>query len=380
MHRASAKVILLAVLLLIPPLSSVHAQNATDEASGSSYGTIEEATADDGLYAVLQTDLGAIVCKLYFQRAPLTVANFVGLAEGTRKLVNRQTGETTQKPFYDGVIFHRVVGGFLIQTGDPTGTGTGGPGYRFRDEIVPGLRFDHPGILAMANQGPNTNGSQFFITEKREPELDRRFSIFGRVVLGMDVVSAISSVPTEKEKPTEDVHLRSVKFIRRGKAAQNFDAEATFQELKDLNASQLTRLHTQRFHERVDPLREKSREQRDGSRTITSKKGEGKRPQQGQSIVVNYACYLPDGKVVESTYQEGQPEVLKAGEPRRGLQWEMNFLQMRVGEERWVFLPARLGFGARGIPGVVPANSPLILRLELVAIQKVPAASEAAAR
>jgi cyclophilin family peptidyl-prolyl cis-trans isomerase len=380
MHRASARVFILVILLLVPLGSLAHAQQPTDEATGPNYGTIEEATAEDGLYAVLQTDLGAIVCRLYFQRVPLAVANFVGLAEGTRTIVNRQTGQKSNKPFYDGLIFHRVVGGFLIQTGDPAGTGTGGPGYRFRDEIVPGLRFDRPGILAMANQGPNTNGSQFFITESREPALDRRFTIFGSVVLGMDVVSAISSVPTDNEKPEEDVHLRSVKFIRRGKAAQDFDAEATFQELKDLDSTQLAQLHARRFHQRVDPLRARSHGQRDGSRTITTKKGKGEKPKQGQTIVVNYACYLPDGDVVESTYQEGHPVVLEAGEPRRGLQWEMNFLQMKPGEERWVFLPPKLGFGARGIPGVVPANSPLVLRLELVKIQNAVTASEAASR
>jgi len=379
MHRASARVFLCVVLLLLPLRSLVHAQNATDEATGPSYGTVEEATAADGLYAVLQTDLGVIVCKLFFQRVPLTVANFVGLAEGTRSGVDGQSDESTKQPFYDGLTFHRVIGGFLIQSGDPTGRGTGGPGYRFRDEIVPGLSFDRPGVLAMANQGPNTNGSQFFITEKRESELDRRFSIFGRVVMGMDVVSAISSVPTNDNKPEEDVHLRSVKIIRRGKAALEFDAEATFQELKDLDATQLAQLHTQRFQERVDPLRKKSRKQDDGSRMVKTVSGNGEKPKKGQTIVVNYACYLPDGKVVESTYQDGKPEVLVAGEPRRGLQWEMNFLKMQVGEERWVFLPAKLGFGVRGIPGVVPPNSPLILHLELVAIRKSVAASEAAA-
>lgn len=380
MHRASARVFLFVVLLLFSLRGPAYAQDASDEATGPSYGTVEEATAADGLYAVLQTDLGVIVCKLYFQRVPLTVANFVGLAGGTRSVADQQDDESTKQPFYDGLIFHRVIGGFLIQSGDPTGRGTGGPGYRFRDEIVPGLSFDRPGVLAMANQGPNTNGSQFFITEKREPSLNRGFSIFGRVVLGMDVVSAISSVPTNDNKPEEDVHLRSVKIIRRGKAARDFDAEATFQELKGLDSAQLAQLHKQRFHERVDPLRKKSREQKDGSRMVKTVSGKGEKPQKGQTIVVNYACYLPDGKVVESTYQEGAPEVLVAGEPRRGLQWEMNFLNMKVGEERWVFLPAKLGFGARGIPGVVPSNSPLILRLDLVAIRKSMAKGEATSR
>lgn len=368
MRRVSAIVFLLLVTLLSSVAGFSLAQDATDEVKAPSANSVEEATAPDGMYAVFHTDLGVFVCKLFFQRVPLTVANFVGLAEGTRATIDPETRATVKKPFYDGLLFNRVVGGFLIQCGDPTGLGTGGPGYRFRDEFDPGLRHDRPGILSMANRGPNTNGSQFFITEKKVLSFDRRYSVFGRVVMGLDVVSAISSVPTNEERPKEDVHLRSLKIVRRGKKAKEFDAEAVFAQLKDLDAAQLVQLHSEQFHEKVDPLRKKARRQEDGSRVVKTRSGSGRRPHQGESIVTNYVCYLPDGSVVESTYRDETPKVLVAGRPRRGLDWERNFLDMKVGEERWVFLPAKLAFGHRGIPGVVPADTPLILQLELVSI------------
>ena len=368
MRRIFARVLFLFVILSSPLARVCLAQDATDEVKAPSAMSVEEATAADGMYAVFQTDLGVIVCRLFFQRVPLTVANFVGLAEGTREIMDPHTREMVKKPFYDGLLFHRVVGGLLIQCGDPTAHGSGGPGYRFRDEFDSGLRHDRPGVLSMANSGPNTNGSQFFITEKRETSFDRRYPVFGRVLLGMDVVSAISSVPTEDERPKEDVHLRTLKIIRRGKAARDFDAEAVFAQLKDLDASQLAQLHAKQFHARVDPLRKKARKQSDGSLMVRTRRGSGSEPQPGESIVANYACYLPDGSVVESTFRDATPRVLVAGQTRPGLQWDENFQDMRVGEERWVFLPPQLAFGQRGIPGVVPPNSPLILHLKLVSI------------
>ena len=144
------------------------------------------------IYATFQTSMGDIVVKLMPQKAPLTVENFVGLAEGTKEWTDPKTGQKVKRPLYDGTVFHRVISPFMIQGGDPLGNGTGGPGYRFGDEIGPDNRFDRPGLLAMANAGPNTNGSQFFITEVPTPHLDRGHTIFGEAVKGQDLVAKIA--------------------------------------------------------------------------------------------------------------------------------------------------------------------------------------------
>ncbi len=166
------------------------------------------------LVAVLETTKGTIRCRLFPDAAPLTVANFVELAEGRRTWTDPRTGKPTDRPLYDGTIFHRVIPGFMIQGGDPLGTGRGGPGYRFEDETDSGLTFDQPGLLAMANAGPNTNGSQFFITTGTPHHLDGKHTIFGRCA-PLDVVEAISRVPRDRhDRPLEDVVLRKVRIER----------------------------------------------------------------------------------------------------------------------------------------------------------------------
>ncbi len=152
------------------------------------------------IYATFQTTMGAIVVKLLPEKAPVTVENFVGLAEGTKEWTHPRTGEKARKPLYDGTVFHRVIPDFMIQGGDPMGTGTGGPGYRFADEIGPDNAFDRPGLLAMANAGPGTNGSQFFITEVPTPHLNRGHTIFGEVVKGGELVAKIARGGNAKTK------------------------------------------------------------------------------------------------------------------------------------------------------------------------------------
>jgi peptidyl-prolyl cis-trans isomerase A (cyclophilin A) len=182
-----------------------------------SIGTAAEGPEKKGpLYATLKTSMGDIVIQLFDDKAPKTVANFVGLASGTKEWTDPKTGEKVKRPLYNGTIFHRVIPGFMIQGGDPLGNGTGGPGYKFEDEFNPELRHNKAGILSMANAGPNTNGSQFFITHQATPQLDGRHSVFGEVVKGQEVVIAIGAVPRDlRDRPIKDVVLKEV-IISRG--------------------------------------------------------------------------------------------------------------------------------------------------------------------
>ena len=171
--------------------------------------------AKQSLYATLKTSMGDIVLLLYADKAPKTVANFVDLATGAKQWTDPKTGEKVKRPLYNGTIFHRVIPGFMIQGGDPLGNGTGGPGYRFKDEFYPDLRHSKPGILSMANAGPDTNGSQFFITLKATPWLDGKHSVFGEVVKGQNVVDAIADAPRDsRDRPLKDVVLKEVVISR----------------------------------------------------------------------------------------------------------------------------------------------------------------------
>ena len=170
---------------------------------------------DPGTYAQFDTSEGAFTIRLFEKEAPKTVANFVGLAEGTREWSDPQSGQKKSEPFYNGVVFHRIIDGFMIQGGDRLGTGTGGPGYKFADEFHPSLRHSRSGILSMANSGPNTNGSQFFITLGPTPHLDNRHTVFGEVVEGLDVVKKIGSVPTgPNDRPSKPVVINQLTIKR----------------------------------------------------------------------------------------------------------------------------------------------------------------------
>ncbi len=169
-----------------------------------------------GLYAIFETSMGTIICELFEKQAPKTVANFVGLAKGTKAWTDSRTGKSTKSPLYSGVIFHRIIPNFMAQTGDPLGSGRGGPGYTFADEFSPSLKFDRAGRLAMANRDPNTNGSQIFITHKPTSWLNNKHTIFGQVVAGQDIVDKMSTVKRDRrDKPLKDIVLKQVVIVKK---------------------------------------------------------------------------------------------------------------------------------------------------------------------
>ncbi len=207
-------VILLAFAWLLT--AGCSSNGATQEKEPAAPAKKVEKAMPENLTAILETSLGDIHIKLFPDKAPKTVKNFVELAKGEKEWVDPKTLQKVKKPLYDGTIFHRVIPNFMIQAGDPKGNGTGGPGYRFEDEFNASLKFDRPGLLAMANAGPNTNGSQFFITEVPTPHLNNRHTIFGEVTKGLDIAKAIARVPRDaRDKPMENVVLKKVRIIEK---------------------------------------------------------------------------------------------------------------------------------------------------------------------
>jgi FKBP-type peptidyl-prolyl cis-trans isomerase len=307
----------------------------------------------DGLYAEIKTERGTIICSLEYEKVPMTVSNFVGLAEGTLK-ANGQAG----RKYYDGLTFHRVDPGFVIQGGDPNGDGSGGPGYEFPNETRGDLLVDGPGVLAMANAGPDTNGSQYFITMKAAPWLNGGYNVFGHVVQGMDVVEAIKIGD----------HMISVRILRVGAAAGSFTV--TQKGFEMLVAKAKAASDERKKMERKDALAQIARKwpklttTKSGLMYEVLKKGNGASPSASSSVVVNYTGTLLDGKVFDSTSSRGKPATFQANRVIPG--WTEALLMMSRGEKVRLVIPPELGYGAQGYPGVIPPNSFLVFEVELV--------------
>ncbi|HOX11403.1 MAG TPA: peptidylprolyl isomerase [Spirochaetia bacterium] len=311
----------------------------------------------EGLYARLKTGRGEILLRLEAEKAPLTVANFVGLAEGT---LDAAAG----KRYYDGLTFHRVVKDFMIQGGDPAGNGSGGPGYRFPNETDTSLRHDGPGVLAMANSGPHTNGSQFYITHKAAPWLDGGYSVFGRVVEGQSVVDSVQ--PGDR--------IESVEILRIGSNWEGYKADqALWNSLAEARTAKLREereaaraAETAQIDAKWPGLSEGPR----GLRWKVLKEGSGPKLAHGDLARVDYQGMLTTGKTFDASRLHGGPLELEVGTGQVILGWDLTLLDMKKGERRLVVIPPELGYGPAGAGGgVIPPDAFLVFEMEVVGVR-----------
>lgn len=333
----------------------------------------------DGMYAEIVTDKGTILCQLEFEKTPVTVANFVSLAEGTNTRVSDQY---KGKKYYNGLKFHRVIPDFMIQGGDPLGTGAGDPGYKFKDEFNPDLKHDKAGILSMANSGPKTNGSQFFITHKETPWLDNKHTVFGHVITGQKIVDSIA----------QNDSIMAVNIIRKGKLAKKFDAAKIFEDHFAEEAKAIAEKEAKIAAVKAETLaylKEKEAQATalpSGTKIFYINKSNNVKPEIGSKALVNYAGYLAaDGKLFDSNIQEIEekygmlnPRKVQANayrpvpmdyspEARLIQGFREGLLEMATGDKVLVFIPSHLGYGANGAGGgVIPPNADLVFELEIV--------------
>ena len=294
--------------------------------------------------------------QLYFEQVPTTVSNFVALAEGNHPVVDEKL---SGKPYYDGLKFHRVIENFMIQGGDPTGTGSGGPGYQFDDEFSPDLKHDGPGVLSMANAGPGTNGSQFFITHVETPWLDGKHSIFGKVTSGQDIVDEIEQ---------EDI-IKNVKIIRVGKSAKNFDAPNIFEDYIT-NKSEADILNAEAEQDAFKDITNGMTKTESGIYYNISEKGKGENAKPNDLLSVHYSLQLMDGSEIDSSFTRGAPIEFTCGVGQVIKGWDEAMQLLNKGSKARLVIPSELGYGSMGAGnGVIPPNATLIFDVELVDIK-----------
>ena len=351
----------------------------------------EHSKLPDGLYANIETNKGSIVVQLDYEKAPVTVANFVSLAEGKNTFVGEQF---KGKPFFDGLKFHRVIKDFMIQGGDPLGDGSGDTGYKFRDEITD-LRFDKSGILAMANSGPGTNSSQFFITHLATPWLDGKHTIFGHVVEnGMDVVNKIE----------QDDVIKKISIIQKGVKAKKFDAIKTFtdfftHEAENLKKQALLDAENQKTYDAkyklvkeqkvayFENIKKTATKSGSGLKYKIISKGKGKKPAVGTTIFIHYSGFLENGELFDTSEadvasafgkfdkqradaRQYTPIPFEAGKKDGMIPGFIEGIEkMSFGDKAILFIPSNLAYGAQGAGGVIPPNATLIFEIELLDAQ-----------
>ncbi len=349
---------------------------------------------EDGIYAEIETSKGTMLAELYYDATPATVANFVALAEGNHPEVN---DSLKGKPYYDGTIFHRVIEGFMIQGGDRTGTGSGSTGYQFDQEIVDSLKHDEKGVLSMANAGPNTNGSQFFIMHEPNPQLDGGYNVFGKVVDGLTVIDSIATVETVAgDKPVDRVELKKVTIIRKGKEAKKWDAPAVFKEQQKM-AKERKEAESKLAEDRrvaapamieakateLADLSSKATRSTTGVGIYVVKKGSGVKPDTDATIMLDYTGYLENGTIFDTSSLE-KAQIFDAVNPRKqqanayrampvqyspevgmipGFREAM--LSMNYGDEIIAFIPSELAYGADG-GGPIPPSANLIFEMKML--------------
>ena len=315
-----------------------------------------DAALGEGLFARISTSRGDIVICLEYQKVPMTVCNFVALAEGRMTV-------TGNRPFYNGLGFHRVISNFMIQGGDPVGNGSGGPGYRFPDEIDPDLRHDSPGVLSMANAGPNTNGSQFFITHVATPWLDGKHTVFGKVVMGQNVVNAVR----------QGDKIERISIIRNGQQANAFRADQAAFDALVRNAASAAEARL-KMHRDADMALAAQKYPNasvspSGLRWVIDKAGTGPKPARGSTASVNIRGMFLNGTYFTNSDLSGGAEELPVGTGNIIPGLDEALLDMSLGEKRTVIIPPELSYGDRGIENVIPPNSFIVFEIELLQIK-----------
>ena len=309
---------------------------------------------NNGLYAKFNTSKGAILVNLEFKKTPGTVGNFVALAEGN--LENNSKSQGT--PYYNGLKFHRVIPDFMIQGGCPQGTGTGSPGYSFEDEFHPELTHNTSGILSMANSGPASNGSQFFITHVATPWLDNKHTVFGNVVEGQDIVDLIAQ---------NDV-LESLEIVRVGEQAEKFNAVEAFRvfegsrEKREAEAKESAK-------EAMDKIAVGYDETPSGLRYKMLQEGNGAKAEKGKMVSVHYKGQLTDGTVFDSSYPRKQPIDFTIGVGQVIAGWDEGIQFLKVGDKARFVIPSNLAYGSQGAGGVIPPDATLIFDVELMDVK-----------
>ena len=308
----------------------------------------------NGLFATLSTSKGEIKIELEFEKTPGTVGNFVGLSLGLISNSIKPLGEA----YYNGLKFHRVINDFMIQAGCPLGTGTGDPGYKFDDEFHNELKHDRPGVISMANAGPSTNGSQFFITHLETPWLDNKHTVFGNVIDGMDVVNSIS----------QNDEIISIKINAVGDKAKAFDAAKAFE---DFNKSKADRIKKEKENE-LKMLKDLSKgfsKTSSGLLYKFEKENNSHKPSNGNKVKVHYKGMLLDGTVFDSSFKRNQPIefTLGVGQVIKG--WDEGISLLGIGDKASFIIPSDLAYGASGAGGVIPPNATLVFEVELISVE-----------
>ncbi len=308
----------------------------------------------DGIYAKFNTPKGEILVKLTHDKTPGTVGNFVALAEGNMENSAKPQG----KPYYGGLKFHRVIADFMIQGGCPLGTGTGDPGYKFDDEFHPELQHSGPGVLSMANAGPGTNGSQFFITHVATPWLDNKHTVFGNVVEGQDVVDAIAQGDT----------IESLEIIRVGDDAKNWNAIEAFRTFEGAREKRIAEAKAM-AEAQMEKLAAGFDKTNSGLRYKIIQKGSGPKAVKGKTVSVHYEGALDNGQVFDSSFKRNQPIDFTLGIGQVIPGWDEGIGLLQVGDKARFVIPSHLAYGSTGAGGVIPPNATLIFDVELMGVK-----------